>query len=66
MGRRDKWQMPKMPKIKDVVHCKKPSTKKQITNNIENPNYNDPNPDKPELKIEDCKLKIYGCRFAPS
>jgi len=25
-----------------------------------------PNPDKPELKIEDCKLNIYGCRFAPS
>jgi hypothetical protein len=23
------------------------------------------NPDKPELKIEDCKLNIYGCRFAP-
>jgi len=36
-----------------------------------------PNPDEPveakqksrfigELKIEDCKLNIYGCRFAPS
>jgi len=25
-----------------------------------------PNPDKPELKIEDCKLNICGCRFAPS
>jgi hypothetical protein len=25
-----------------------------------------PNPDKPELKIEDCKLNIYGCRCAPS
>ena len=25
-----------------------------------------PNPDKPELKIEDCKLNIGGCRFAPS
>jgi len=24
-----------------------------------------PNPDKPELKIEDCKLNICGCRFAP-
>ena len=21
-----------------------------------------PNPDEPELKIEDCKLNIYGCR----
>jgi len=25
-----------------------------------------PNPDEPELKIEDCKLNICGCRFAPS
>jgi hypothetical protein len=23
-------------------------------------------PDKPELKIEDCRLNICGCRFAPS
>jgi len=23
-----------------------------------------PNPDEPEFTIEDCKLKIYGCRFA--
>jgi len=25
-----------------------------------------PNPDEPELKIEDCRLNICGCRFAPS
>jgi len=25
-----------------------------------------PNPDEPELKIEDCKLNICGYRFAPS
>jgi hypothetical protein len=24
-----------------------------------------PNPDEAELKIEDCKLNIRGCRFAP-
>jgi len=25
-----------------------------------------PNPDEAELKIEDCKLNIRGCRFAPN
>ena len=25
-----------------------------------------PTLDKPELKIEDCKLTIFGCHFAPS
>jgi hypothetical protein len=25
-----------------------------------------PTRDKPELKIEDCKLTIFGCHFAPS
>jgi hypothetical protein len=25
----------------------------------------DRGPDKPELKIEDCKLNICGCRYAP-
>jgi hypothetical protein len=25
-----------------------------------------PDPDEPELKIEDCKLNICGCRLAPS
>jgi len=25
-----------------------------------------PDPDEPGLKIEDCKLNIYRCRFAPA
>jgi hypothetical protein len=34
----------KMPKIRDVIHCiKNPSTKKQLTNNIQIPNSNDRN-----------------------